>query len=63
VSLREFLNEFWAHDTMHLRPGRTRADAGVHSETGPWRSYFADHDVRDVTTGRGAVRHPLLREP
>ena len=45
VTLREFINEFWAHDTMHLVQAERALMQGFIPETGPWRSYFADHDV------------------
>jgi DinB superfamily len=45
VSLREFLNEFWAHDTMHLVQAERALMQGFILDTGPWRSYFAEHDV------------------
>ena len=45
VTLREFLNEFWAHDTMHLVQAERALMQGFIPDTGPWRHYFADHDV------------------
>ena len=45
MTLRQFLNEFWAHDTMHLVQAERALMQGFIPETGPWRSYFADHDV------------------
>ena len=45
VTLRQFLNEFWAHDTMHLVQAERALMQGFIPETGPWRSYFVDHDV------------------
>jgi hypothetical protein len=45
VTLREFLNEFFAHDTMHLVQAERALMQGFIPETGPWRHYFADHDV------------------
>ena len=45
VTLRQFLNEFWAHDTMHLVQAERALMQGFIPETGPWRSYFSDHDV------------------
>ena len=45
VTLRQFLNEYWAHDTMHLVQAERALMQGFIPETGPWRSYFADHDV------------------
>jgi DinB superfamily len=45
VTLREFLNEFSAHDTMHLVQAERALMQGFIPDTGPWRHYFADHDV------------------
>ena len=45
VTLREFLNEFWAHDTMHLVQAERALMQGFIPDTGPWRHYFAQHDV------------------
>ena len=45
VTLRQFLNEFWAHDTMHLVQAERALMQPFIPESGPWRSYFADHDV------------------
>ena len=53
VTLRQFLNEYWAHDTMHLVQAERALMQGFIPETGPWRPYFADHDV--------AARNPTER--
>src|SRR5262245_40573372 len=45
VTLREFLNEFWAHDTMHLVQAERALMQPFIPASGPWRHYFADHDV------------------
>ena len=45
VTLREFLNEFWAHDTMHMVQAERALMQGFIPDTGPWRDFFADHDV------------------
>jgi hypothetical protein len=45
VTLREFLNEYWAHDTMHLVQAERALMQGFIPDTGPWRHYFVDHDV------------------
>jgi hypothetical protein len=45
VTLRQFLNEFWAHDTMHLIQAERALMQPFIPESGPWRHYFADHDV------------------
>jgi len=45
VTLRELLNEWAAHDLMHV----VQAERAVMQEfipnTGPWRRYFGDHNV------------------
>ena len=55
VTLRQFINEYWAHDTMHLVQAERALMQGFIPETGPWRSYFADHDV--------AAQKPTERVP
>jgi hypothetical protein len=45
VTLRQFLNEFWAHDTMHLVQAERALMQPFIPGSGPWRHYFADHDV------------------
>jgi len=45
VTLREFLHEFWAHDTMHLVQAERAMMQPFIVGSGPWRGYFADHDV------------------
>ena len=45
VTLRECLNEFWAHDTMHLVQAERALMQGFIPDTGPWRHYFSDHDI------------------
>jgi hypothetical protein len=54
VTLRQFLNEFWAHDTMHLVQAERALMQGFIPDTGPWRHYFADHDV--TLKAEGATR-------
>ena len=49
VTLRQFLNEFWAHDTMHLVQAERAMMQPFVAGSGPWRSYFADHDVAQKT--------------
>lgn len=55
VTLRQFLNEYWAHDTMHLVQAERALMQPFIPETGPWRPYFADHDV--------AAQKPTERVP
>lgn len=50
VTLRELLNEWWAHDTMHLVQAERALMQPFIVGSGPWRPYFADHDV--ATGGR-----------
>ena len=45
VTLRQFIHEFAAHDTMHLVQAERAVMQGFIADTGPWRPYFADHDV------------------
>jgi hypothetical protein len=45
VSLRQLLNEFAAHDLMHIVQAERAVMQAFVPETGPWRFYFADHDV------------------
>lgn len=50
VTMRELLNEWAGHDLMHL----VQAERAIMQEfipaTGPWRPYFADHDVEEART-------------
>lgn len=45
VSMRELLNEWAAHDTMHLIQAEQALIQAFIPGSGPWRVYFADHDV------------------
>ena len=45
VSLRQLLNEFAAHDLMHIVQAERAVMQAFIPDTGPWRFYFADHDV------------------
>ena len=45
VTLRELLNEWSAHDLMHLVQAERALMQAFIPGTGPWRFYFADHDV------------------
>lgn len=45
VSLRELLNEWAAHDLMHLVQAERAVMQPFIPDSGPWRPYFADHDV------------------
>ena len=45
VTLRELLNEWAAHDMMHLVQAERAVIQPFIPGSGPWRFYFADHDV------------------
>ena len=45
VTLGELLNEWWAHDTMHLVQAERALMQPFIAGSGPWRGYFVDHDV------------------
>ena len=43
--MAELLNEWAAHDTMHIVQAERALMQSFVTGSGPWRSYFADHDV------------------
>jgi hypothetical protein len=45
VTLRELLNEWAAHDIMHVVQAERAVMQAFIPGSGPWRFYFADHDV------------------
>jgi hypothetical protein len=45
VSLRELLNEWAAHDTMHIVQAERALMQAFIPGSGPWRASFVDHDV------------------
>jgi hypothetical protein len=45
VTLRELLNEWAAHDLMHIVQAERAVMQPFIPASGPWRSYFADHDA------------------
>lgn len=45
VTLAELLNEWAAHDTMHLVQAERALMQAFIPGSGPWRPFFADHDV------------------
>ena len=45
VSLRELLNEWAAHDLMHIVQAERAVMQAFIPGSGPWRFYFADHDA------------------
>ena len=50
VTLRELLNEWAAHDLMHVVQAERAVMQAFIPDTGPWRRYFADHDVDALAT-------------
>lgn len=49
VSLRELLNEWAAHDLMHIVQAERAVMQAFIPGSGPWRFYFAGHDVEVAT--------------
>ncbi len=45
ATLRQLLHHYPAHDLMHLVQAERALMQAYVPETGPWRHYFADHDV------------------
>ena len=45
VTMAELLNEWAAHDTMHIVQAERALMQPFIPASGPWRDYFADHDV------------------
>jgi hypothetical protein len=45
VTLRELLNEWAAHDLMHIVQAERAVMQPFIPASGPWRPYFADHDA------------------
>ncbi len=45
VSMRQLLNEFSGHDLMHVVQAERAVMQAFIPAAGPWRFYFADHDV------------------
>jgi hypothetical protein len=45
VTLRQLLNEWAAHDLMHIVQAERAVMQPFIPDSGPWRFYFADHDV------------------
>lgn len=50
VTMRELLNEWAAHDMMHIVQAERAVMQPFIPASGPWRSYFADHDVEAAET-------------
>ena len=51
VSLAELLHEWAGHDLMHTVQAERALLQPFIEGTGPWRPYFADHDVEQPQTG------------
>jgi len=45
VTLNQFLNEWVAHDLMHLMQAEQAVMQPFAAASGPWRGFFADYDV------------------
>jgi hypothetical protein len=45
VTMRELLNQWAGHDLMHLVQGERALMQTFVAGSGPWRHYFADHEV------------------
>jgi hypothetical protein len=45
VTLRELVNQWAAHDMMHVVQAERAVMQAFIPSSGPWRFYFADHDV------------------
>jgi hypothetical protein len=53
VTMAELLNEWAAHDTMHLVQAERATMQAFIPGSGPWREYFLDHDVAAGPKQRG----------
>lgn len=56
VTLRELLNQWAAHDTMHVVQAERALMQAFIPGSGPWRFYFADHDVEAAAGGSASSR-------
>lgn len=50
VTMAELLNEWAAHDTMHIVQAERALMQAFIPGSGPWRTYFEDHDVERRAT-------------
>jgi hypothetical protein len=55
VSLRTLLNQWSAHEMMHIVQAERAIMQAFIPESGPWRGYFIDHDVEARTAERAGV--------
>ena len=53
VTMAELLNEWAAHDAMHLVQAERATMQAFIPGAGPWREYFVDHDVEAGPKRRG----------
>ena len=53
VTAGELLNEWAAHDTMHIVQAERAVMQGFIPDAGPWRKFFWDHDVAVKPAQRG----------
>ncbi len=53
MTMAELLNEWAAHDAMHLVQAERATMQVFIPGAGPWRSYFVDHDVAAGPKQRG----------
>jgi hypothetical protein len=54
VTLNQFLNEWVAHDLMHLMQAEQAVMQPFAAASGPWRGFFADYDLGKKDVERGA---------
>jgi hypothetical protein len=52
VTLAEFLHEWAAHDLNHTLQAERALMQPFIAGCGPWRGYFADHDLGSAPLGR-----------
>lgn len=58
VTLRELLNEWAAHDLMHVVQAERAVMQAFIPGAGPWRRYFTDHDVDASATAVRTTETP-----
>ena len=63
VTMAELLNEWAAHDTMHIVQAERALIQAFIPGSGPWRGYFADHDVARCARGAGRLSGGQLPSP
>jgi hypothetical protein len=55
ISLRDLLNEWAAHELMHIVQAERAIMQAFIPGTGPWRGYFVNHDVEARAVERAGV--------